>query len=158
MPIEIKFHITTPYDRLARIDTNCYGHMTKMATMPIHGKNYLNILWNQRPLALGLGMQHCECGPYQVCTNDESRLTLTYFMARSNLIPNAFILGKSLNVHFSINVLAEFIIVKPSETLSFGPPHTNLNIFFSEITGQFDGLFIRLFTSLDQNGYNPHIW
>ena len=158
MPIEIKFHITTPYERLARIDTNCYGHMTKMATMPIHGKNSLNILCNQRPVALGLEMQRCERGPYQVCTNDESRLTLTYFMARSNLIPNAFILGKSLNVHFSINVLAEFIIVKPSETLSFGLPHTNLNIFFSEITGLFDGLFIRLFRSLDQNGYNPHIW
>ena len=34
-------------------------------------------------------------GPYQICTNDESMLTLTYFMARSNLIPNAFIWGKS---------------------------------------------------------------
>ena len=29
--------------------------------------------------------------PYQVCTNDDSELTLTYFTARSNLIPNAFI-------------------------------------------------------------------
>ena len=37
-------------------------------------------------------------------------------------------------------------------------PHTYLNIFFSEITGLFDGLFIRLFRSLDQNGCNPHIW
>ena len=27
--------------------------------------------------------------------DDESRLTLTYFMARSNLIPNALIMGKS---------------------------------------------------------------
>ena len=31
------------------------------------------------------------CGPYKICTNDKSRLTLTYFMARSNSIPNAFI-------------------------------------------------------------------
>ena len=30
-----------------------------------------------------------------------------------------------------------------------------LNIFFSEITGLFDGLFIRVFRSLDQNGCNP---
>ena len=36
---------------------------------------------------------------------------------------------------------------------SFGLPHTYLNIFFSEITGLFDGLFIRLFRSLDQNVY-----
>ena len=42
-------------------------------------------------MALGLGMKHWGCGFYQVCTNDESSLTLTYFMARSNLIPNAFI-------------------------------------------------------------------
>ena len=40
---------------------------------------------------------------------------------------------------------------------SFGLPHTYLNICFSEITGLFDGLFIRLFKSLDQNVCNPHI-
>ena len=28
----------TPYDSLAKIYTNCTGHMTKMATMPIYGK------------------------------------------------------------------------------------------------------------------------
>ena len=37
-PIEIKFHTMTPYDWLAKICTNCYGHMTKMATKPIYGK------------------------------------------------------------------------------------------------------------------------
>ena len=37
---------------------------------------------------------------------------------------------------------------------SFGLPHTYLNICFSEITGLFDGLFIRLFKSLDQNVCN----
>ena len=30
-----------PYDRLAKIYTNCTGHMTKIATMPIYGKNSL---------------------------------------------------------------------------------------------------------------------
>ena len=49
----------------------------------------------KRTMALGLGMLHWECGPYQICTNDESRLTLTCFMARSNLIHNAFIWEKS---------------------------------------------------------------
>ena len=38
-PIELKFHMKTTYDRLAKIYTNCTGHMTKMATMPIYGKN-----------------------------------------------------------------------------------------------------------------------
>ena len=38
MPIELKFHMKTPYNRLANIYTNCYGHMTKIATTPIYGK------------------------------------------------------------------------------------------------------------------------
>ena len=48
----------TFYDRLAKIYTNCTGHMTKMATMPIYGKNPLNIFFSgtKRPMALGLGM------------------------------------------------------------------------------------------------------
>ena len=33
-PIETKFHMTTPYDLLAKTYTNCYGHVTKMATTP----------------------------------------------------------------------------------------------------------------------------
>ena len=28
----------TPYDKLAKIYTKYYGHMTKMAAMPIYGK------------------------------------------------------------------------------------------------------------------------
>ena len=57
---EIKIHMTTPYDWLAKICTNCYGHMTKMATKPIFGKNYLNIFFSgtKTPMALGLTMKH----------------------------------------------------------------------------------------------------
>ena len=52
----IEFHLKTPYDRLAKIYTNCTGHMTKMAPMPIYGKNSLNIFFSgtKRPIALGL--------------------------------------------------------------------------------------------------------
>ena len=50
--------MTTPYDWLAKTYTNCYGHMTKLATMLIYGKNSLNLFFSgtKRPLALGLGM------------------------------------------------------------------------------------------------------
>ena len=50
--------MTSPYDWLAKTYTNCYGHMTNMATMPIYGKNSLNLFFfgTKRPLALGLGM------------------------------------------------------------------------------------------------------
>ena len=87
----------TPNDWLAKIYTNYTGHMTKMDTMPIYGKNPLNIFFSgtKRTMALGLSMYHRGCRPYPICTNDESRLTLTYFKAMSNLIPNAFIWEKS---------------------------------------------------------------
>ena len=89
----------TPHDRLAKIYTNCTGHMTKMATIPIYGKKHLNIFFSgtKRPMALGLCMQHCGCRPYLICTNDESRLTLTYFIAMSTLIANASY-GKNLEM------------------------------------------------------------
>ena len=46
--------MTTPYDWLAKTYTNCYGHMTNMATMPIYGKNSLNLLfWNQKAIGFG---------------------------------------------------------------------------------------------------------
>ena len=32
---ELNFHMKTPYDKLAKMYTNCFGHMTKMAAMPI---------------------------------------------------------------------------------------------------------------------------
>ena len=40
-PIELKFHMKSPYDRLANIYTICSGHMTKMATTPKYGKTLL---------------------------------------------------------------------------------------------------------------------
>ena len=55
-PMEIKFYMTAPYDWLAKMCTNCYGHMTKIATKPIYG--YLNIFFSvtKKPMALGLTM------------------------------------------------------------------------------------------------------
>ena len=39
--IELNLYRKTPYDKLAKIYTNCSGHMTKMANMPIYCKNAL---------------------------------------------------------------------------------------------------------------------
>ena len=59
-PFELKFHMKTPYDRLAKIYAKCTGHMTKMAATPIYGKNPLNAFYSgtKRPMALGLCMKH----------------------------------------------------------------------------------------------------
>ena len=35
-------------------------------------------------------MQHWGCGAYQVCSNDDPRLTLLYLTLRSNLLSYAF--------------------------------------------------------------------
>ena len=81
----------TPYTKLAKIYTKYFGHMTKMAAMPINGKNPLKIFFSRTriPVTLGLGVYHWGCGAYQVCSNDDPRLTLTYYTPRSNLLPNA---------------------------------------------------------------------
>ena len=41
-------------------------------------------------MTLKLGMHHRVLEYYQVCSNDDSGLTLTYFTARLNLVPYAF--------------------------------------------------------------------
>ena len=45
-------------------------------------------------MTLKLGMQHQVPEYYQVCSNDDTGLILIYFMARSNLVPYAFVWGK----------------------------------------------------------------
>ena len=68
------------------------SHMTKMIAMPIYGKNLKNIFSGTRmPMTLKLSMQHRVLEYYQICSNDDSGLTLTCFTTRSNLVPYAFV-------------------------------------------------------------------
>ena len=104
--IEFKFHMKSPYDRLGKFIPTVLVIWPRWPPRPYMVKTLLNIFFSgtKRPMALVLGMWHWGYGPYQICTNDEYRLTLIYFMAKSNLIPTAFIWDKSWNVHFSITV------------------------------------------------------
>ena len=52
-------------------------------------------------MTLKLGMQHWVLKNYQVCSNDDSGLTLTYFTARSNLVPYVFVWEKGKTMDFS---------------------------------------------------------
>ena len=52
-------------------------------------------------MTLKLGMQHRMLEYYQVCSNDDPGLTLTYFTARSNLVPYAFVCKKGKTMDFS---------------------------------------------------------
>ena len=42
MPIGAKFHVEPHWDRGTKVYTNSSGHMTKMAAMPVYGKNMKN--------------------------------------------------------------------------------------------------------------------
>ena len=55
---EPKAHVKTPYDKLAKIYTKYFGHITKMAATSIYGKNPLKAFFSRtrRPITLRLGM------------------------------------------------------------------------------------------------------
>ena len=57
-PIELKFHVKTPHDKIAKMLAKYFCHITKMAAMPIYGKNPLKIFSSgtRRLMTLGLGM------------------------------------------------------------------------------------------------------
>ena len=56
-------------------------------------------------MTLKVGMQHLVLEFYQVCSNDHPGLTLTYFTARSNLAPYAFVWEKGKIMDFSETIV-----------------------------------------------------
>ena len=60
-------------------------HMTKMAAMPIYGKNPSKIFFSRPggPISKKLGMKHRLLKYYDVYINYDSVVILTYFMTRS---------------------------------------------------------------------------
>ena len=52
-------------------------------------------------MTLKLGMQYRVLEYYQIYSTDDPGLTLTYFTARSNLVPCAFVLEKGETMDFS---------------------------------------------------------
>ena len=56
-------------------------------------------------MTLKLDMQHRVLEYYQICSNDDTRLTLTYFTERSNLVPDAFEWEKGKTMDFSESIV-----------------------------------------------------
>ena len=56
-------------------------------------------------MTLKLGMQLRVLEYYQVCSNDDPELTLTYFTARSNWVPYAFVCEKGKTMDFSETIV-----------------------------------------------------
>ena len=94
-----------PRDGGTKVCSNGPGHMIKMAAMPIYGKNLKKNLFlpnkkkkkkkKKRQITLRVGMLHRMYEYYQVTSNGDPELTLTYFTARSDLVPYVF-LGKKV--------------------------------------------------------------
>ena len=80
---------------------NNLGHMTKMAAMPIYGKNPSKIIFSEtnRLISRKLGVRHRWLKHYNVYINHDPVMTLTYFTGRSTLVTNAFEWGKLLKCH-----------------------------------------------------------
>ena len=56
-------------------------------------------------MTLTLGMQHRVLEYYQDYSNDDSGLTLTYFTARSNLVPYSFVWENGKTMDFSETIV-----------------------------------------------------
>ena len=56
-------------------------------------------------MTLKVGIQHWVLEYYQIYSNDDPGLTLTYFTARSDLVPYAFVLEKGKTMDFSETIL-----------------------------------------------------
>ena len=71
---------------------NNLGQMTKMAAMPIYGKNPSNIFFSEtnRLISMKLGVKHLWLKYYNVYINHDPVMTLTKFMARSTWVAHAF--------------------------------------------------------------------
>ena len=72
----------------------------------------------KRLMTLKVGMQHLVLEYYQVCSNDDPWMTLTYFTARSNLVPYAFVWEKSKTMDFSETIVGYDIKVGRCSQLS----------------------------------------
>ena len=104
-PIPANFRVEPSCDGGTKVSPNGPGHMTKMAAMPIYGKNPYKIFFSgtKRPMTLKLGKQYWVYRYYQVCSNDDPGLTLTYFTTRSNFLPYAFVREKCKTMDFFRN-------------------------------------------------------
>ena len=78
-PIKAKFYVEPPWEGGTKVCSRHLGHMTKMAVMPIYGKNPLKIFFSVTggPISMKLNMCHWELRLIKVCSNDDPGVTLT---------------------------------------------------------------------------------
>ena len=83
--IKAKFYVKHLWNGGINVYINYLVHMTKMAAMPIYGKNPSKIFISESggPISNKLGMKHQWLKYYNVYINHDPVVTLTYFTTRS---------------------------------------------------------------------------
>ena len=113
-----KFYVEPPWVWGSKFCLQHLGHMTKMATTPIYGKNPSKIFsrtgW---PISMKVGMLQRGLQPIIVCSNDDPGLTRTYFTTRSKFVTWAFPWEKVKIVDFSETIAASDLKVGRSRYL-----------------------------------------
>ena len=84
-PIKAKFYMKHLWEGGTNVFINNPGHMTKMAAMPIYGKNPSKFFFSGSTglISTKHGMKHLGLEYYNVIINYDLWMTLTYFTARS---------------------------------------------------------------------------
>ena len=87
-PIKAKFYVEPPWVGGTKFCSRHLGHMTKMASMPIYGKNLSKIFFSGTswPISMKLGVKYRALLLIIVCSIDDPGMTLTYLTARSNFV------------------------------------------------------------------------
>ena len=78
--IKAKFHVEPPWEGGTKIYINCSVHMTKIAAMPIYGKNLqISSQTELSPMNLKLSMNHYVLKLYKVYINAYPSVDLDLF-------------------------------------------------------------------------------
>ena len=118
--------------------------MTKMAAMPIYGKNHSKFFFSRTtgPISTKLCMKHWGLEYYNVFINYDLWMTLSYFTARSTEVAHAFEWGKLLKCYLkgkTCRKWANGLKVGNSEkkkwTTGIGlpPPRGNIHVYYKNI-------------------------
>ena len=98
-------------------------------------------------MSLKLGIQHWVLEYYQFCSNNDSGLTFTYFTARSNLVPYAFVWENVKTMDFSESIVV--YVIKVGRKIN---GHTNLHEYQCQghsvtlVQGHSDSTFSNFFS------------
>ena len=109
-PIEAKFHVDPPWDGERSLFKMVQVTWSTWPPCPYMVKKIFFSV-TKRLMTLKVDMQRRILEYCQVCSNDESGLTLTYFVARSNFVPYPCVCEEGKTMDFSETIIVDDIKV-----------------------------------------------